>query len=405
MTRRRAPGQHPQMPQSPLDQAMLVDEQNLADQLAGIVDQLADFDAQSIVGKVYLKPNNGQGPWQWCEDYYPPFVLENMLADLKDRFGPGFYQLRIYAGGKIRKNADFSIAKEKVSNVPPPTTTLGGAGNFHDLMMLMMTQQQAAADRQMQMMASMSRQTTDTLAAILPAIVGGRPAGTSAADIAALVTALRPAGEGGGGLAETLKAMAAMKELLGPAGGGDDDGEGVRFDPNNLVESGARLIGPAMKAIGDLVQNRREAAAGVAPAGAPPTPGGGDQLALGPPPTSRFRLIELVRVDVSYFFGRGFDPAKAADLVYDIIEANNVTDAEIDQLAATFALSPTGLEDLAREGIDLRSNPGWAFEFFQELAAIHSGDQDDSAGGEGGAGDAAGNGPPGEGGTTRPADS
>lgn len=97
-------------------------------------------------------------------------------------------------------------------------------------------------------------------------------------------------------------------------------------------------------------------------------------------------------MDVNYGFMRGHDAEKIADLVFDVIEANNVTGAEIDELAAHFALSPTGLDDLAREGIDLRSNPKWAAEFFAALHAIHSGAEDDPDGGDGRAPDLGGNG-------------
>jgi hypothetical protein len=81
-----------------------------------------------------------------------------------------------------------------------------------------------------------------------------------------------------------------------------------------------------------------------------------------------------------------------ADLVYDVIEANNVTEAEIADLAATFALSPTGLADLAAEGIDLTSDPQWAAEFFSALNEIHLEAIADLAGREGGPRDAAPNG-------------
>ena len=363
------------------------EEAAIVDELARLQEALKDFTESEIRAGIYLKPHNGVGSWTWCDDATLPIDLPVIMAEMKERFGPGNYEIRISARGKVRANSQFTIAKEKTPPVAaapanPPLST-------SELFAMMITQQEnarrdasAAADRQMTMITTM-------MTAIIPALAG-RQAGTSPSELAALVTALR---REGGGMKETVETLAAFRTLIQGDGGGDGDGKETGLDVNDLVGSGARLVGPAMRAIGDLISQRRAGSDGTGPSasGAGGPQGAPDQLALGHAP-SRFRVIELVKVDILYGFGRGHDAAKVADLVYDVIEANQVTEAEIDELAAAFALSPTGLDDLAREGIDLRSNPTWAAEFFSELHAIHTGAADDLDGDNGSTPDVGGNG-------------
>jgi len=377
---------------SAFDKLERTQEEELASEVERIQEAIKDFAESEVRAAIYYKPSSGVGSWSWCDDASLPLDMPTIMADMKERFGPGQYELRVTAKGRVRANSPFSISKERTSAMAaaPAQPAMGTA----DLFALMMQQQDAArrdqaaaADRQMTMI-------TTLMTTLVPVLAGGRQqTGTSAAEIAALVTALRPEGGQGGGLKDTLEAMAAFKTLMGGDGGEAKDGDGG-LDMNDLVGSGARLVGPAMKALGDYIANQRR------PAGEPGGPSVGGtgetqappgQLTLGPP-GSRFRLIELVKVDVAYGFSRGHDPEKIADLVYDVVEANHVTGAEIDELAAHFALSPTGLEDLAREGIDLRSNPQWAAEFFAALHAIHTGAADDLDGGDGRAPDLGGNG-------------
>lgn len=393
MTRRRAPATTASATPNPFDAAQLADMEGLAAQLAAAMNAVKDFDAGSIKGNIYSKPS-ATGPWQYCDVIYPPFEnFTEVMEDLRDRFGGGDYELRVTAGGSIRKNVPFTIAREKARPLGQAPAAAAAPDRFGELIVLMMNNQQAAADRQMNMMIEGQKSQASLLAAVLPALAGGGAGkGASAADTVALITALQDRKGGGGGLKETIEAMVAMKQLLG-----DQGGEGERpggFDPDDLVASGARLIGPVAAALGDYVSRMRgggEGGGSSASLASPPS--GGDQLALGSPP-SRFRIIELVRVDVTYMFERGHDPGKAADLVYDVIQANHVTEEEINDLAARFALSPTGLDDLAAEGIDLRARPGWAAEFFSELGAIHSGETGDLDRGDGGEADPAGDGAP-----------
>lgn len=393
MTRSRAPaGQRPAT--RPLDQQQLAEEGEIAQRVQRVMDSIRDFDQDKVQATIWRKQGSATGSWQWCDDCSLPPDIPAVMTDMRERFGAGDYEIRVIALGRIRGNILFSIAKEKTAPLapaaPPAPTGLGMA----DFLGMMLTQQsearrdaQAAADRQMTMLTTLAT-------AVLPAMLQRPPApagGLTAGDVAALVTAL---GTKGGSMKETLETMAAMKAILGPGeGDGEGGGGGGGLDPDDLVASAGRLIGPASKALGDFLARRQGGGEGVGPSASLPPPAidGGGQLALGPS-ASRFRAIDLVRDDVVFMFARGHDPEKAADLVYDVIEANGVTDAEIAELAAAFALSPSGLEDLAREGLDLRSNPQWAIEFFSALNAIHTDAKADLGGAGGGEADTSGNG-------------
>lgn len=399
MTRARRPP--PAAAASPFEAASGAHESELAAKLQGILDSLTDFDNGSITGILYRKPQNGVGSYEWIEECSPPFEFGNIFQEMKERFGGGQFELRIRAGGRIRGNLPFNIAREK-ERAATPTVAANPQGMTMGEMVTLLLAQQAEARREA---SDRSAATTAMVAAaataVGPALIAlfnrPPPAANQTSETIALITALQDRKGGGGGIKETLEAMAAFKQLIGPAEGAEPPGG---FDPDNLIESGARLVGPAMKALGDYVSRMRgggsegvdDSASGTGAHGAP------GQLALAPA-ASRFRLIELVRVDVTYGFERGHDPEKIADLVYDIILANNVTQLEIDELAAAFALSPTGLDDLAAEGIDLRARPQWAGEFFSALAAIHSEETADPGGGGGSPPDPATNGgarPPGD---------
>lgn len=377
-------------PPTPLDAAMTADEQTTADQLSEILAAIAPFDQGTVKGVLYQKPIAGQGSWKWIDEVFPPFDLSAIYQDMKENYGGGDYQLRVFAGGKPRKNHDFTIIKARaMTPLPaPPATAFGGGSEFIQFMLTQSNEARRdaaeAAQRQMDMFMLMSKSQSE----LMIAAMGGK--GGGAAETIALITALQERKGGGSGLKETLEAMAAFKTLMGPQDGGEGGVPGLDMD--DLVTSGGRLIGPALKALGDYVARQRgESEAGGASASGAAPPSGGGQLALDPP-ASRFRIIDLVRVDVVYGFERGHDPEKIAELVYDVIEANKVTAGEINELAAAFALSPTGLDDLAGEGIDLRARPGWAAQFFAALNAIHSEQTSNLDGGDGSPPDVAGDG-------------
>lgn len=398
MTRRR-PGIHsPQnAPANAIDDAISAGDHATAAKVTDLLGVLATYPQDDLTGSVWLKPSTGIGGWGHCGDVSFPLDLDAIMAEMRERYGPGAYEIRFKAKNKIAANHLFNIAKERgdhrlggapAAPAPPSSNT-----EFFQMMMQQQSEARrdaaAAADRQVTMITGLAT-------ALAPLLLARQaPQSTTAADTIALVTALQDRKGGGGGLKETVETFAAIKSLMGP-GDSEPRDAGADFDPGDLVASGARLIGPAAKAIGDYLNRSREpgaagaaaapGAAGVAadPAAAP--------LQLGAPAASRYRLVNLVAIDVAYGFQRGHDPDKIADLVFDVILANGATDPEIMELATVFALSPDGLESLAREGIDLRSNPAWADEFFAALTRYYHETSNDRDGPDGGEPDLAGDG-------------
>lgn len=401
MTRHNRPPQA--QPQSGFAALASATEQDLAADVERIIQATKEFEPGTIKGLLFKKSPNGMGPWASCDECYPDqgqtFDLFAIMRDMRERFGPGNYELRVFAGGRQRAVWPFTVAQDKAPAPAPAAPAQPQGLGAADLVAMMLSQaaearrdQAAAADRQMALMAEMGKSQAAMMTAIL-----GRPQ-NSMADTLALVAALQGAGGKSPGLKDMVETLVALDGLRGGSGGdaGGDRGGGDGLDLESLVHDGGRLVGPLVKGLADLVTRRRgdpdDPSAGGA-AGRGPV----DQLALGapgspPPSRTGYRVLDLIGDDVLYFYGRGHDPEKAADLVFDVIEANHVTEPELQELATTFALSPTGLDDLAALGIDLRERAGWAVDFFRALYAIHQGEGDDSAGGGGGEGDAAGNG-------------
>lgn len=166
--------------------------------------------------------------------------------------------------------------------------------------------------------------------------------------------------------------------------------------------NGMRLIGPAIKGAADFMTKRTQGRDEV-PGGVEPHSEEAPPLRLGAPiagpvlegPTgthgrepSAYPIIDLIRDDVVFCYARNHDPEKAADMVYDTLDAHQVTEADINALMAAVAIAPGGyLEFFASEGIDLRQRPEWAEAFLAALVSIHTeadADDDNSERGTGG---------------------
>lgn len=268
MTRRRGPVANTDS--GPLNKVEAEQETYLAGEVARVFAAVESYDTSTVKGQLWQKPSPGQGSgFKWIEEIYArsgpePFDLPAIFADLKERFGGGDYELRIFAGGRQRAVVQIPIAREK--SAPAPVAAPGGLGALGDpmsLITLMLQQQQNAADRQMNMMLQMQDSQTKMLAAVL----GARPAdhaGGSASETVALIAALdglRRNGEGsGGGMKDMVETLAAVKTLLvegNPAPQLGDAGGGEGFDLQDVLQNGGRLIGPAIKAVADMVERRR----------------------------------------------------------------------------------------------------------------------------------------------------
>lgn len=352
----------------PLDDAVNADRETIADALSGVLEALSGVDQGTIKGILYRIPVPN-GKYEWIRDVYPPFDLSDIMRSLKEDIGGGDFALRIMAEGKPRKTIHFSIMKEK----QPLMTEKQNGGDTMMLIQMMMQQSaeasrqaQAAADRQMQMMMAGNQQSTQMMLGLVTAMMGGRE---KVADLVPLFAAMQQKPDNGG-LLETLTVLKSAKEIFG----GEPAAE--KFNPDDLVGSALKLAGPIAGAVGRAFSNR--GGQGEA-AEAPQDPGGHPpplMLPSAPQPapggTGQYPVLDLIRDDVLFMFKRNHDPARAADVVYDTIEAANVSEDALNELVAAFTLSPDWLTDLANEGIDLRSRPEWAQQFLTALVGIHT---------------------------------
>jgi hypothetical protein len=212
MTRQR-PNGGLRPPARPFESQQLAEEQIVSDEVSRIMNAIRDFDQDKVTATVWLKSGNGTGPWRMCDDVGLPPDMPAIMADMRERFGAGDYELRVSALGRVRANSLFSLAKEKTPAVAPPAAAPAPGGLGSDFLGMLLTQQsearrdaQAAADRQMTMLTGLAT-------AILPAILQrpATPPGISAGEIAALMAA--GAGGKGGSMKEMVETLVALKGL------------------------------------------------------------------------------------------------------------------------------------------------------------------------------------------------
>jgi hypothetical protein len=403
----------------PLADASVSDEIGIANELVEVFEALRGFDQSSILGYLYRKPAGGLGKFEFAERLAPPFEMGTLLEGTRERFGGGDYRLQIFAGGKTRKNVEFSIMG--------PAKPIQAVGQVADsapgsLMQMMMAQQaearreaadfrrEAAEDRRHQVEQqrarddAMWRAVAVIVPVVAPLMLGGRE---KLADLLALVNSNKPDAPSLKDQAETLL---ALKTVFA-----DDKGGG--FDPDNIAGSLLGLVGPVAAAAGRAFNGRGKDPAAEGPPGggegflelpgpdpAPGPPGGPATLA---PASAVDRVLNVVRPHIAYFYSAQHDPGLAAEAITDIMGRHGITDADVNELVAAFTLSPDWKADLAAQGLDLRSNPGWADEFLMELVGAWSdrhGDGDDRAGRAGRVGDAGDDATPGAAGLSLDAD-
>lgn len=379
----------PDMMADPVDDVVREDREHTADALSEAIDQLRGFDSGDVKAILY-KTERGGGKYLFVSEYYPPFDVVEIFKEMKDRFNGGDFQLRVFVGGKIKKNVNFSIAAG-------PSTPVQVKDNGSDMVPLMLQMMQSSADRQMQMMMQMSQQTqamftamqassNQMMGVLIPAIAGGRE---KTSDIVQMVAALK----GNDGMGSTLEMLKTAKDLFAGNGG---DGGGLDLD-GSIIENGLKLAGPVMAGLARAAEARGQAqpppqAVHVIPQG-PPDTAGPVRLAAPVAPSGRFPILDIVRDDVMLAFAKRRDPERTAGIVADLLDDAGVTDDQIDEFAAAFALSADPLSDLAAEGVDLRSGPEWASAFLAALLAEwrgetgDDGDEMDNTGGGGGGGD------------------
>lgn len=374
-----------------LDEAVQVDRQNTADVLTDALESLSGFDQSSIRGILYRIPVPN-GKYEWIRDVYPPFDVSEIMRSLKEEVGGGDFALRLMAENKPRKTLHFSIMREPKSVLAPATQ-----GNDMFMMMMQMQQEnsrqaQASADRMMQMMMGNSQQMTT----VLVAAMSNRE---KAADFLPLLAALKGDEPKKDSLKDTVETIAAIKGLFP---NGDASGLGS-LDAEGLIDGALKLAGPVAGAIGKAMEARRERLNGTQPAEeAPPTglepaprplmlarPAALEASQGSPAPVGKFPVLNAIRPDIAYFFSRRHDPELAAEAVVSILADVPGAEEMVNELVASFAISPDWKADLAAEGIDLRADPQWADQFLSALVAEWSDPERDADDLDRGGGDAA----------------
>lgn len=378
MARRPTMSVRPDFLSDPLDDAVTQDRESIADALLQTLEQLGSVDQGTIKGILYRIPIPN-GKYEWIRDVYPPFDMSEIMRSLKEDIGGGDFALRIMAEGKVRKTLHFAIMKDKMPLVAPQKD----GSDMMAMFGMMMQLQTASSDRMMQMMMNSQQSQSSLLAAVLPAMMGGRE---KAADFIPLLAAMRGNEPPGNPMKEALETLTMAKGLFAGSGEG-----GPGFDADDLVGSVLKIAGPVAGAVGRAIQDRRAQNGAVAESpvqseSAAPLMIPAPRPELHDPnpakPASRFPILDLIREDVLFMFKRNHDPARAAEVVFDTMDAHDVAEDDINGLVAAFSLSPDWLAELASEGIDLRSRPEWAEQFINALVLIHA-----NAGGDDDAGE------------------
>lgn len=416
----------------PLDAATFSDQIETAGELSGMFDALRAYDQNTIKGVLFRKPPNGLGKYEWIEDLGWPFDMSAIMGSLKAHWGGGAYRLQILAGTpqKTRKVVEFNIADDGKSKTG---TDPFGMGSPNMMMAFMQMQQensrmaQAAADRQSNMMMTMMQNSTQQMIGMMTAVMGNRE---KAADFLPLLTAIRGDEPKRDSIKDTVETFATLKGLFKD---GDTSGLGG-LDADGLVDGALKFAGPIAGAIGKAFEARgrrlngpsspdgsdaaSEALTGLEPAARPLMLARPATPALVTPrehpeePTGRFPILNAVRPDIAYFFGRRHDPELAAEAVVSVLADVPGAEEMVNELVRSFAVSSDWKADLAAEGIDLRADPEWADHFLAALVSEWTdlerdtdhpergaGDADDAEGdGEAGAAGVAGDGGPQSGG-------
>lgn len=388
---RRATTIDPEFPSDPIAEVIREERSNTASDLAEALESFHGVDHGNVKGILY-KTARGGGKFEWIKEVYPPFDHNEIFTDLQKRFGGGDFQLRMMVNGKIATNINFSIVFDP--NAIARETPKNDNNDMTMMMFQMMMKQsddaarqraddmrdrQAASERQMTLMATMAT-------AIIPALLGGRE---KTSELMQAIAAMQPKPPEND-LEKTVTTFAALKNIF------KDDAPAPSFDPSDMVGSIVKAAGPMAAAVGKAFSGNR---GGQVPSDqAPQYEPAAEPLRIAPNPTTpqiegpktqpANPLLALIAPDISYHFARRNNPEFAAEGVYDIIVRANVSDDEINALAAAFTLSPDWLADLAAEGIDLRPDPAWANAFLAELVRLHTEDGehgDDIAGDGGGA--------------------
>lgn len=398
----------------PMADAVAKDTQRLADNLNEALEELSEFTDTGTQMKIYKVPRGG-AKYEWCFDVTPPINSADLMDELKEKYGPGDYVIRVYVAGKAgcKAQRNFSIAgTREVARVG----NSGGDGmkEFFPLLISQMNSSKgdmmAMMQMQMQMQASQqaaaaaaAQNNTQMMLGMMTAMMGAREKPGEL--IAAFAPLMAPKSNGFGEMVEIMK---AVKELSG-GGGGDSNDDIMTTVIKSIGPALPQLAGAAADGISAMRDRQRNASVehlhdvpvhgpAAHPAMiAPPT----DQ----PPQVGKYPLLAAIREDVLFYFKRAADPEFAAEGVLAVMDKAGFTEHDLQPIIVAFSTSANWIDDLASEGIDLRSNPVWAQSFLNAIIAEYIEEGDDQQRASGGATDNGDHGGPGKDGQSDTTDS
>lgn len=372
------------LPPDPMADAVLIDTLGLATDLGAVLETLKAFDQSSIEAIAFKKPPEnmvGNKAFQLLGKYPSPIVIEDIVMDLKTKYGGGEYRITVMAGGRPRKQIEFPIFGEPITpSASKPANDAFGGGDFFKMMML---QQSEAASRQLEL-ARLDAERRDraaerTNALIMAAIGAAMPAlipvltGANREKLSEVLAVMRENKPDAPGLKDMVEIMVMLKSLTS-----DDKPDG--FNPDDIAGSIARLAGPTLAGLGQAFRGGRATPVeqvSSEPVGdgylhleGPPAAAPAAQTATTTSPAAagdRDPLLAFLAPHVFYFFSARHDPGLAAEAITDMMQREGVTEADVGGLVTAFAVSADWQTDLAGQGIDLRDDPQWAEDFRGEL--------------------------------------
>lgn len=378
-----------------VDDVLAEETSRAAGQLGDALDSLSEFANEGTSFKVFKLPS-----FQWCKDLDPPLDSSTLLEEMREEFGPGNYCIRVYMTGRkgCAAQRNFSIAPLR-KGAERPAVPAGDQLTLRDLLPLLLdrdrdkggldmaailTAQSASADRQLQMMTAM-------MTAVVGAISSGKESPT------AMLQAMAPyINRPASGAEEFATTFQLVKGLLpSPAGGEDESIGGL------AIKALSPVLPDIAKGFTDMAAGFRQ---GVAERQGATVVAEATDYTRAPAPAAtltagaRFPLLAALRADVLFYFERRLDPEIAADGLWAVLTsprfaAAGFKEEDLVPIVTTLnAAGPGWLDELGREGIDLRADPAWAQQLLNALIAIFRGDADDPRGAEGGPGDAEGDG-------------
>lgn len=377
-----------------LDKATETDLQETAGDLADVLADLRGLSGSDVQVLVYKIPKGGpRGGWEYVMTITPPIDTSELMDGLRNDWGAGDYALRVRAAGKIKSTKFISIAASKSAPAITPSKN-----DNNELLQILLAQNAASKSDMMQMTTLMmqsqqasQQQMMQLMTVLLPAMMGGKE---KTSELLTAFATLQNMGDKGGGMKEAIETLVAAKSLFG---GGESGGSNLDLD-DNMIGNALKIAGPLLGGLAKTVSERgQQQQVTVLPPVQPHVPPqpvpvmlpNGGEVAI-PDQVSRFPVLDLIKDDVLFLFNRQHDPELSAEVVIETLEKHQVEEAAISDVIAAFAVSPNWIEELASEGIDLRSNPVWANQFLSALVSLYtapSGDDDDTGGGTGGAKD------------------